>query len=334
MKTPSSRTRASLAAALLLAAGGSAAAHAPGTLPAPDAPYVTAQGAVRVVGYNDMQEMLEALNRLFAKSHPGIRFELQLKGTRTAPPALASGGSLFAPMGAEFSDAELAAYRQVAGHAPLAIRVAHASLDPRALSSPLALYVNHSNPLRELTLAQAMAAFTAGIDGRTALVWGDLGLGGAWATRQVRLCGLAPDTALGIFMRRHHFDGRQYASHFQGFRQSADAVSCVAGSPAALGFAGSNRVAPGARILAVAPASGGHAVLPSASAVAAGGYPLDRHLLIYVRKVPGKPLEPLAEAYLRMALSPAGQQAIGSGTLGYQPLNPQELADELGKLGE
>ena len=99
--------------------------------------YLTPSGAVAIIGYNDMRAALAAIDTLFMAAHPGIRFALTLQGTRTAPPALMSGASLFGPMGAPFEDAPLAAYRRRLGADPLSIRVAHAAIDPAARSSPL-----------------------------------------------------------------------------------------------------------------------------------------------------------------------------------------------------
>ena len=55
-------------------------------------------------------------------------------------------------MGADFSDHELADYRAATGGAPVAFRIAHASIGPRALSGPLAIFVRADNPLTSLTL--------------------------------------------------------------------------------------------------------------------------------------------------------------------------------------
>src|SRR5262249_22546784 len=101
---------------------------------APSAGYVTADGAVAVVGYNDMRDILEVLVTRFVAGHPGMRIRLDLPGTRFAPAALARDESAFAPMGAEFTPRQLADYREKTGADPIAFRVAHASLDARALS--------------------------------------------------------------------------------------------------------------------------------------------------------------------------------------------------------
>ncbi len=97
-------------------------------------PFEAPPEPVHVVGYNDMRDMLEAMRVKFEALHPGLHLRFELPGTRFAPAALADGRSAFAPMGAEFTPPQLQAYRDKVGADPVAIRVAHASLDARALS--------------------------------------------------------------------------------------------------------------------------------------------------------------------------------------------------------
>ncbi len=113
--------RGALSALLLLCVAGSYAASVDPALPRYEprgveipasARYVGADGAIVVVGYNDMRDLLEALVPLFAAAHPDIRIRLDLPGTRFAPAALARGESVFAPMGAEFTPTQLAEYRR------------------------------------------------------------------------------------------------------------------------------------------------------------------------------------------------------------------------------
>ena len=295
--------------------------------PAAGAGYLTADGAVRIVGYNDMAPMVGAWNTAFAAAHPGVRFAADLSGTRTAPPALIEGRSAFAPMGAEFTPQNLAAFRAATGAAPLEFRVAHDSLDPRALSGPLGLMVARDNPLRSISLDRVAQVFAGSFgEGRMA-TWGQLGLTGAWATQPIRLLGLAPQTALAQVLRAKAFPGRDYAPAVVGFGHSADVVGELAGDPGALAFAAVNLATPRVRVLALS-AGGKPAVLPTAANLRAERYPLDRQLLIYTRA----PLDPLVREYLRLALSCEGQAMVGAGGLGYLPLSAAEARRERRKL--
>ena len=287
------------------------------------APYLTADGAVAIVGYNDMQGMLEAINARFASAHPGFKFALTLKGTRTAPAALARGTSAFAPMGAEFSPEQRADYRAVTGGDPRCFRIAHCSLSHRALSGPVAIIAHRDNPLAALTLPQVKQIFEGG-----AARWDGFGLSGAWSARGVHPAGLRAELALGLYLRERLALGTEFGTNFQGFAQSAEVVTYVASDPLAIGFAAINRVTPGVKVLAIAPGAGAPPVAPTEAMVCAGRYPLDRFLLIYARQ----PLDPFVREYLRLVLSREGQAAIAADALGYLPLNPDEAAAEREKL--
>jgi phosphate transport system substrate-binding protein len=294
-----------------LAAASVLPAYEPRPVAAPSrVPYLTPDGAMAVIGYNDMEQMLETLGTRFTALHPGLRFAFTLQGTRTAPPALARGKSAFAPMGAEFSPEQLADYRAVTGGEPEMFRVAHCSLDPAALSGPLAIIVHRDNPLTALTLAEVADIFS----GR--------------APRGLRLCGLAPETALGLFMRQRTLAGGGFGKGFKGFPQSRDVVQAVAADPQAIGFTGAMRAMPGVKILALAPGPGLPPLALTDETIRSGRYPLDRYLLIYARE----PLEPVVREYLRFVLSREGQEVIARGTLGYLPLNAAELAAERTRL--
>jgi phosphate transport system substrate-binding protein len=297
--------------------------------PPPRPAYVEADGAIRIVGYNDMRWMLEALDRTFARSHPGIRFDLVLKGTRTAPAALADGSSLFAPMGAEFTEQALRQYRQRVGAAPLLLRVAHAALDPRARSSPLAIYVNPANPLSAISMRQLRAIFASS----ARLTMGaQLGLGGSWAHWRIHPCGLAADTALGVFMRRHHFGGAPYVDTYRGFRESSAVLQQVATDPEALCFADLNQASQAVRVVGIRlPASAGVS-RGSRQDIFSGRYPLDRHLYAYLRAPAAGGADPLACAYLSLMLSARGQRIIAASAPGYLPLNDAEQASERHRL--
>jgi phosphate transport system substrate-binding protein len=314
-----------------------------------------------IIGYNDMAGIVAGCDELYARDHPSTVFTLALKGTRTAPLALASGQSLLAPMGAEFSDAELAQYRALAGSEPVALRVAHASLNPVALSGPIGIYVARDNPLHSLTVGQVNAVFTRG----RSMVWGDLGLTGEWAARPIEPIGLGRNTALGIYMQRkalaapngigntqaqpgEHDRGPQasvpytessqllapppHGRDLMGLLQSAAVVAAVGQHPFSIGFASANRVTPRVKLLSIAPAANAAPVECTAANVQAGRYPYDRFLFIYLRRNHAGAIEPAAAAYVRLMLSPSGQNAIAAAQPGYLPLDPAEITQQLARL--
>jgi len=273
--------------------------------PPQHASYQAPDGAIAIVGYNDMREMVGALCERFGALHPGFEFSLDLRGTRTGPPALASGISALAPWGAEFSARELADYRATTGGDPLVVRIAHASLDPKALSGPLAIIVHPSNPLTAISMTDLAGRF-----------------GGRGAAGDLRPVGLGPETALGIFFRDRALAGREFSPDFVGLPQSAAVVKLVGGDPRAIGFAAAVRATADVKILALVPWAGGAPVALTETNLVAGLYPLGRHLFLCARL----PLEPWVGGFLRFVLSAEGQAIIGAGSLGYRALGADEAA--------
>ena len=320
-----------LLAALLLSAGSHAAGvdpalprYLPRAVEVPrEAGYVSPTGEVVVVGYNDMRELLEPLAARFTAAHPNVRFKLDLPGTRFGPAALAKGESAFAPMGAEFTPPQLAEYRTQRREDPIPVRVAHASLDPRALSGPLAVFVHRDNPLAALTLDPVARVFSGEVR-----LWGELGVGGDWATRPIKTYGMSSGTALSHAFRDAAMGGRAYGAQLVGLPQSADLVEKIAQDPSSIGFAAAMRATALARVLPVAARAGDKPVMPTEEDIVANRYPLDRFLLVYV----SRPVTPLAREFLRLVLSREGQEAVAATPQRYLPLSARDAAAELAKL--
>lgn len=289
------------------------------------ASFVTAEGRIRVVGYNDMREILEPLATRFSEAHPAITFEFDLRGTRYAPEALASGTSAFAPMGAVFTPGQLAGYRRQQAQDPACFRLAHVSPDPAALSGPLAVFVNEENPLASLTLEQLRRIFAGAMTD-----WGELGLVGPWERRTITVYGMRDGTAL-----RHEFSslvmgGREMTPAMTGLAQSADVVARVASDPGGIGFAAAMRGRPGARVVALRPRPEDPPVLPTPADLMGNRYPLDRFLyLCAARPVPGVALE-----FVRLALSREGQSIVAATPQRYIPLSDADAEAERDRLAQ
>ena len=327
--TFSVRGRFLLLAAWSLGFAPALAAGADPALPAYVAQSLSAEGSpgtattMTIFGYNDMKDLLEPLVRRFSAAHPGLEVALDLPGTRFAPAALASGRAALAPMGATLTPPQREAYRAEAGHDPIEFRVAHASVDPRALSGPLGIFVHADNPVASLTLAQLASAYS----GRSTR-WGELGATGVWAERPVHLVGLQPGTALFHEMHEALPGAEPFATTMLGLPQSRTVVERVGADPLALGYAAAMRVTPRVRNVAVARDDAHAAVLPTEETITGGRYPLDRWLLIYARR----PLTPRAREFMRLMLSREGQEAVAATPQHYLPLSAAEAAAERAKL--
>jgi phosphate transport system substrate-binding protein len=283
--------------------------------PAPPVPtaakYRTEDGRIRVVGYNDMREMMTAWTQAFARHRPDIRFDLDLPATRAAVEAVASGRAAFGPIGAELSAEQRARFREINGAEPRQIKVAHASLDPRALSGPLAILVHPSNPRRDISMSELAAIFGGGI-----------------RAQGLEPIGLAPDRALGLFFRERVLAGATFGPTFQPRLQSAQVVDSVAANPRAIGFAAAVRANERVRILALKKGDGRSPIELNARNLITNEYPLGRHLWLLLPRE----AEPWVDDFLKFVLSDAGQRIVAEGSLGYLPLSVKDRQVELQKF--
>src|SRR5258708_12597557 len=99
-----SRGRAALA---VLAAALLAKAQAPyqpqPASPPRDAGYVTADGTIQIVGWDDLAGMFANLNALYVRTHPGAKFRYAPGNLMAPQHSLIFGETGVAPLGMEFS---------------------------------------------------------------------------------------------------------------------------------------------------------------------------------------------------------------------------------------
>lgn len=324
---------------LFLSVAGSAAIHAQTIAPSPGAGYVQRDGAIRIVGTDDLSGVIGRLNELFVQSHPGLKFNYVKANNLAALQTLVFDASAFAPVGSEFLIGAQVPYRAIVHAEPYGIRVAHGSLNPAAEVSPLAIVVNKSNPLEQLTTDQVTHIFTEGGRKRDLSHWGQLGEKGDWASREIHPCGLpwsdhyrSEDPTFPEYMFLRKLGGSAPAWNYAMLPTSAQIVRKVSEDPSAIGIIGLNRVTRDLKVVAVSTGEWAEPARGSAAEIVSGQYAYDRFIYIFVRREPGKPIDPLVREYLRLVLSPAGQQAIGAESKGYLPLNSMEITEELQKL--
>lgn len=293
-------------------------------------PYITDDGRIRVIGYNDMQHCLEAVNSVFLKSHPNIKFSLELKGTKLAPLALANNSSALAPMGSEMTNVELTIYKNKTQDQAIAFRVAHASLSNKAKSGPLVIIVNKNNPLKTISLNQLRRLYTPDLNNKQITKWGELSLSSEWQNKTINILGLSPVTALGEYLLDRPFMSKRYSSLVRGYEQSSDICNEVAKDTQAIGFCRSNIVNNSVNILGLE--SSDNIIYPTYESIKSGTYPLDRFLLIYVKVKLLKENQESLREYIEFILSSTGQEAMASTSEHYIPLNSSEINCELNKI--
>ena len=140
-------------------------------------------GNLSSVGSDTLANLMTLWAEEFKRTYPSVNVQIQAAGSSTAPPALTENTSNLGPMSRLMKDKEIEAFEKKFGYKPTAIAVA---------IDALAVFVHKDNPVEGLTIPQVDAIFsltrTCGGD-EDLSNWGDLGMSGTWANREIQLYG-------------------------------------------------------------------------------------------------------------------------------------------------
>ena len=280
-------------------------------------------GSLSSAGSDTLVNVVTLWAETFNRFYPGVKVQVEGKGSGTAPSALLAGTAQLGPMSRPLKDSEVESFEKKFGHQPTRFRVA---------IDAVAVYVNKDNPIKGLTFAQVDAIFSRsrnaghpqGID-----TWGQLGLTGVWASRPISLYGRNSDSGTHGYFKEHILRNGDYRAEVKEQAGSAAVVQSVTADRYAIGYSGIGYAAAGVRAVPLAE-KGEKFIEATAENAYSGTYPVSRFLFIYVNKTPGEALDPLVGEFVRMVLSREGQEVVLKDN--YYPLPFSVAAEELKKL--
>ena len=292
------------------------------------ATYAAASGVsgnLSSVGSDTLANLMTLWAEEYKRFYPNVNIQIQAAGSSTAPPALTEGTSNLGPMSRKMKDKEIASFEERFGYKPTAIPVAIDSL---------AVFVNKDNPIAGLSIEQVDAVFSSTRKcGYPTEVntWGDLGLTGDWAKKDIQLFGRnSVSGTYGYFKKKALCKG-DYKSTVNEQPGSASVVQSVTQSLNGIGYSGIGYKTTGVRALPLGKGNSSDYVEATPENAIAGTYPLARFLYVYVNKHPNEPLSPLEGEFVKLVLSKQGQEVVVKD--GYIPL-PAQVADKyLAELG-
>lgn len=300
-----------------------------------DSRFIDKQGAFRIAGADHVDFIVKRFNAALVDAHPDWRFRIESKGTTSAVPLLTHGVTMFGAMGRAINPLETSAYRKIVGSDPLEIRVAYASDDTsQHLATSLAAYVNRANPLDTLSIEQINRTLTIGHPQGDFSRWGQLGLKGEWAERAIHPYGTPEFTGFGTYMQKDQLGGLPLAPGYEAYGKTELILQRLAADPAGIGIAAIGLENDRIKQLRIIDPKTGVITTGSPAQVADGSYPYGRYLYFYLRREPGKTIDPVVREYLRFVLSRQGQTLIASQPKGYLPLTGKDARAELAKLDE
>lgn len=216
--------------------------------------------------------------------------------------AFASGASDVAIVSGTMAERDISAFRSKFGYAPTAITLG---------ADAVAVYVNKDNPVSGLTFEQIDSAFSSSRKrgGSAASTWGDLGAGGAWATKTIKISGDNPSSAASAMFKDVVLQGAELKQGIEVETGPSAVANAVGVDASGIGFASVGYATKRAKVVPIA-AQGSNFVAPSTEACLNGSYPLSRPVTMYIKRKPGEPLAAPVAELVNLALSREGQEAL------------------------
>lgn len=282
-------------------------------------------GTLKSIGSDSMNNEMALWSEGFRKLYPGVKIEVEGKGSATAPTALIEGTAQFGPMSRPMKSEEISSFKKKFGYEPTAIKT---SLDV------LAVYVHRDNPIKSLSMKDVDAIFSktrkSGA-GKDILTWGDLGLTGEWATKPIQLYGRNSASGTYGYFKEHALAKGDFKDNVKEQPGSAAVVQAIASDKYGIGYSGIGYKTDAVKAVPLALKEGKDAVPANNETALEGTYPLGRYLLLYINKAPTQELDPARREFLLYVLSAQGQEAVEKN--GYIALPPKIIQQERAKLG-
>ncbi len=264
-------------------------------------------GNLSSVGSDTLNNLMTLWAEEFAKFYPNVNIQIQGAGTSTAPPALIEGTSNFGPMSRGMRDSEQRAFEDRHGYPATVVPVA---------IDMIAVYVHQDNPIQGLTMEQVDAIFSATRAcgyGSNIATWGDVGLTGGWANRDITIYGRNAVSGTYGFFRETALCGGDFKDSVNEQPGSSAVVRGVEQTIGGVGYSGIGYRTSGVRVV---PLNGYEA---NADNAATGDYPLARFLYVAANRHPNNGWNPMEREFFRMVLAKEGQEVVNRD--GYVPLS-------------
>lgn len=268
----------------------------------------------------------------FKAYHPDVNLSI-------SPPYAGSLGAVelvkekldFVFVSRELRPGDVADFRAKFGYDPLSVPVTGGSYRQYGALDAVGFFVHKDNPLEKITFDEldAMFSSTRHRGGRPITRWGDLGLGGEWADKSIRLYGIKPWNGFEEFVRQRVLsrDGRrgEWRDDINFEKLVFPMAKNVAGERYGIGYSGLAYIDAPVKMIPVSDGRSGFQA-PIYENVALATYPLSRLIFFNVNKAPGRPLDPALDEFLRFVLSREGQQVVLDHAI-YIPLRAHQLRD-------
>jgi phosphate transport system substrate-binding protein len=258
------------------------------------APALAAAGTVTVKGSDTMVILAQRWAEDYMKKNPAKKVQVTGGGSGTGIAALVNGTTDIANSSRSIKDKEIAQVKEKFNAAPVETVVAR---------DGVAVYVNDSNPVAQLTIEQVKGIYLGDIKS-----WKEVGGKDA----PIVLYSRENSSGTYVFVKEHVLGNEDFAAEAQTLPGTAAVVNAVAKEANGIGYGGA-AYAKGIKEVKIV-GQDGQAYLPNAENVKSGKYALSRPLHMYTR---GKPAGE-AKDFIDFCLSQGGQAIVTQ--VGYYPI--------------
>jgi phosphate transport system substrate-binding protein len=222
------------------------------------------EAAITVKGSDTMVVLGQRWAEEYMAKHKGTTIQVTGGGSGTGISALINGTTDVCESSRSMKDTEKKQIADKAGGPPVEIVVAR---------DGLSVYVNDSNPLSELSMAQLKDIYTGKITN-----WKDVG------GQDGKIIPYSRENSSGtyVFFKEHVLANADYTPRAQGMPGTAAVVNAVARDKSAIGYGGA-AYAKGIKVVKIKKEPTSAGVLPSDATIKDGTYPLSRPLFFYLR---------------------------------------------------
>jgi phosphate transport system substrate-binding protein len=258
---------------------------------------------IQDTGSDTMVNLAQAWAEEYASVEPSVSVEVSGGGSGTGIAALSAGTVDIANCSRKFEPEEIETAKKQTGKTPRELMVGF---------DALAIYINKSNPLDEITIAQLAEIYG---EGGKITKWSQLGVKMPDGADQIICVSRQSNSGTYFYFREAILGkGKDFRLGTRDMQGSKDVVELVTNTPSAIGYSGMGYNTPAVKQLRVSKAAGQPAYPPTVETTLNHTYPIARPLFMYTLGEPGGAVK----KYLDWVLSDAGQKVVLES--GYVPL--------------
>jgi phosphate transport system substrate-binding protein len=252
-------------------------------------------GTLTVKGSDTMVVLGQRWAEEYMKKNPGTTVQVTGGGSGTGISALINGTTDVCQASRAMKSAEKEKLRE---------RYATTGVEIPVAKDGLAVYLNASNPIGELTTDQLKQIFTGKITS-----WKDLGGPDA----KIIVYSRENSSGTYVFFKEHVLQNADYTPRAQTMPGTAAVVNAVGKEKFGIGYGGA-AYAKGIKVIKVKKDASSAGIAPDKATVQNGSYALSRPLFFYVRNKPSGDIK----AFIDWVLTPEGQAVVEK--VGYFPI--------------